>query len=165
LSHRGLLAQQLMDLLQDLLDTFHESPSRPILSHALLRLSRECGLHPTCFPLSTLEKVGEQVAAGAFGDIWKGLVERHYVSVKVMRLFRDSDIKVALKEFGREALIWRQLSHPNLLPFFGLYYIDTRLCLVSPWMENGHLVEFLRRAPEVDRLSLVSVAYQRGEYI
>ncbi|KAJ6460860.1 kinase-like domain-containing protein, partial [Mycena vulgaris] len=126
------------------------------LSQALLRLSRECGLHPTCFPLSGLEKVGEQVAAGAFSDIWKGLVERQWVSVKVMRLFRDSDVKAALKEFAREALLWRQLSHPNLLPFFGLYYLDARLCLVSPWMENGHLVEFLRTDPsDVDRLSLM----------
>lgn len=64
---------------------------------------------------------------------------------------------MAFQEFGREALIWRQLSHPNLLPFYGLYYLDSRLCLVSPWMENGHLLEFLRNAPlDTNRLSLVS---------
>lgn len=91
-----------------------------------------------------------------------------------MRVFRDTDIQDVLKvclirlsiafcyiylqAFGREALIWRQLSHPNLLPFFGLYYVDSRLCLVSPWMENGHLLQFLRHtSTNIDRLSLVSL--------
>jgi serine/threonine protein kinase len=63
---------------------------------------------------------------------------------------------VAFQAYGREALVWRQLSHPNLLPFFGLYFLENRLCLVSPWMENGHIMDFLRDAsPDHDRLALV----------
>jgi serine/threonine protein kinase len=66
---------------------------------------------------------------------------------------------IYIQEFSREALIWRQLSHPNVLPFFGLYYLENRLCLVSPWMENGNMMEFLTNEnPDLtDRLSLVSV--------
>ncbi|KAJ7113531.1 hypothetical protein C8R44DRAFT_796689, partial [Mycena epipterygia] len=72
-----------------------------------------------------------------------------------MRLFEDSDVAVVLKEFGREALIWRQLFHPNLLPFFGLFYLGKRLCLVSPWMENGNILKFLsKESHKIDRLSL-----------
>ncbi|KAJ7043120.1 kinase-like domain-containing protein, partial [Mycena alexandri] len=123
---------------------------------SLLRLSRASGLHPQCFPLLGLEKIGQQVAAGGSGDIWKGLVQGQIVSVKIMRIFQDKDIKAALKEFSREALIWRQLCHPNLLPFFGVYYLDSRLCLVSPWMENGNIVDFLRNEPpNTNRLSLI----------
>ncbi|KAJ7907807.1 hypothetical protein B0H13DRAFT_1618125, partial [Mycena leptocephala] len=48
----------------------------------------------------------------------------------------------------REALIWCQLSHLNLLPFFGLYCLQNRLCLVSPWMENGNLYSFLTESKE-----------------
>ncbi|KAJ7661734.1 kinase-like domain-containing protein, partial [Mycena olivaceomarginata] len=66
-------------------------------------------------------------------------------AVKMMRVFGQSDIDTLLKEFGREALIWRQLSHPNLLPFYGLYYYKERLCLISPWMENGHIRLFLKK--------------------
>ncbi|KAJ6589507.1 kinase-like domain-containing protein [Mycena capillaripes] len=166
LTYRGTLAQQLLDLVQDLLDSFCDSMSRPLFSKALTRLSRVSGLHPTCFTLSRVEKVGLQVAAGSFGDIWKGLVESQSVSLKVMRLFRDSDVKAALKEFGREALIWRQLSHPNLLPFFGLYYLDSRLCLVSPWMENGHLMEFLSNAPaDIKRVDLILDIAMGLEYL
>ncbi|KAJ7895143.1 kinase-like domain-containing protein [Mycena olivaceomarginata] len=154
LACRGSGAQRLLDLVQDLLDSF--AAARPLLSKALIRLSRASGLHPRCFVLSGLEKEGRQVAAGGYGDIWKGRVLGQSVSVKMMRVFRDKDIQDALKAFGREALIWRQLSHPNLLPFFGLYYLESRLCLVSPWMENGHVLEFLKNAPpDTDRLSLI----------
>ncbi|KAJ7278642.1 hypothetical protein C8J57DRAFT_1059452, partial [Mycena rebaudengoi] len=45
----------------------------------------------------------------------------------------------------REALIWRQLSLPNLLPFFGLYYFQQMLYLVSPWKENGHMRAFIKK--------------------
>jgi hypothetical protein len=63
-----------------------------------------------------------------------------------------------IQEFGREALICRQLCHPNVLPFFGVYYFDNRLCLVSPWMEDGHIMKFLaaKKPTTTKRLSLVS---------
>ncbi|KAK7027403.1 hypothetical protein VNI00_015239 [Paramarasmius palmivorus] len=55
-----------------------------------------------------------------------------------------------MKEYLREAIIWRQLRHPNVLPCLGLYYLDDtqqRICLVSPWMENGNLVEYMQARP------------------
>ena len=69
----------------------------------------------------------------------------------------------------QEGIVWRQLNHPNVLPFMGIYYLDTQqrqLCLVSPWMEEGNLVEFLQNTKEpVDRLlrvrlSMVAVLIQ-----
>lgn len=94
------------------------------------------------------------------------------VAVKSIRIFLEEDVETALKvradpkfflyaksfqEFGREALIWRQLSHPNLLPFFGLYTLDGRLSLASPWMENGHLQQYLKGwSRDIDRVSLVN---------
>ncbi|KAJ6487845.1 kinase-like domain-containing protein [Mycena sanguinolenta] len=166
LACRGNRAQELMDLLQDVLDSLAESSARTRLFKALLRLSRASGLHPTCFPLTDLQIMGHQVAAGAFGDIWKGIVREQIVSVKVMRIFRDAEVRVAVEAFGREALIWRQLSHPNLLPFFGLYYLETRLCLVSPWLSNGHVLQFLENAsPDIDRVSLMFDVAMGLEYL
>ncbi|KAJ7847697.1 kinase-like domain-containing protein [Mycena olivaceomarginata] len=101
-------------------------------------------LHPRCFALCGLQKVGQQVTGGGFADIWKGLIHGQSVSVKIMRIFEDSDVETVLKEFSREALIWRQLCHPNV-------------CLVSPWMENGHIVKFLKNKNPSNkaRLSLI----------
>ncbi|KAF7333349.1 Protein kinase domain-containing protein [Mycena venus] len=156
LEHHDTDAQTLLDLLQDFLDLDLFSLAKPVIWKALWRLSRDSGLHPRCFALTGLQKIGQQVAGGGFGDIWKGLVRGQTVSVKIMRIFQPDDVQTLLKEFSREALIWRQLCHPNLLPFFGVYYLDNRLCLVSPWMENGNVMEFLRfDPPHTVRTSLI----------
>ncbi|KAJ7318976.1 hypothetical protein DFH08DRAFT_819419 [Mycena albidolilacea] len=157
---RGTDAQQLLDLLQDLLDLDSFSVLKPFLFKALLRLSRSSGRHPQCLALSGLKTVGQQVTGGGFGDIWKGFVRGQNVCVKIMRIFEDSNVEAVLKyiqEFGREAVIWRQLCHPNLLPFFGIYYLDSRLCLVSPWMEYGNVIRFLtaEKPTNAERLSLI----------
>ncbi|KAF7337084.1 Protein kinase domain-containing protein [Mycena venus] len=158
LAYRATDAQTLLDLFQDFLDLDSFWLVKPMICKALWRLSRASGLHPKCFSLTGLQKVGHQVGAGGYGDIWKGRVGEQSVCVKMMRIFQEADIQAILKDFGREALIWRQLCHPNLLPFFGLYYVDNRLCLVSPWMERGNIMEFLRSdPPDTDRrLSLAS---------
>ncbi|KAF7374851.1 Calcium-transporting ATPase [Mycena sanguinolenta] len=170
LSCRGAVAQQLLDLLQDLLELhdlrFNTLFSKARFSKALLRLSCACGLHPTCFTLDGLEKTGQQVAGGGFGDIWKGFVGGQTVAIKIMRQFADDDVKASLKKLSREALIWRQLSHPNLLPFFGLYMLEHRPCLISPWMENRDLRLFLRTAPPgLDRVSLIADVAMGVEYL
>ncbi|KAJ7688621.1 kinase-like domain-containing protein [Mycena rosella] len=146
LACRGPSAQRLLDLLQDFLDYDSNlaTMTRRRLFKALTRLSRESKLHPRCFTLTGLEQ-GRLVAGGSFADVYKGSLRGQTVAVKMMRAFDESDIDSLLKAFGREALIWRQLYHPNLLPFFGLYYYQTRLCLVSPWMENGHIRAFLKK--------------------
>ncbi|KAJ7636516.1 hypothetical protein FB45DRAFT_906753 [Roridomyces roridus] len=153
-------AQKLLDLFQDLLDyQLLDASIRPVILKALMKLSSKSGRHPRCFALTDLQLEGPQVAAGSFGDVYKGSVHGETVSVKVMRVFLQADVEALLKEFYHEALIWRQLSHPNLLPFFGIYYLEdtkNRLCLVSPWMENGNIVRYLKDyAGDINRLNLV----------
>ncbi|KAJ7050807.1 kinase-like domain-containing protein [Mycena amicta] len=154
---RGMEAQQRLDLLQDLIDLDYFPDDKPLIIQALFRLCRASGRHPQCFALSGLHTVGQQVTGGGFGDIWKGLVHRQSVCVKVMRIFEDSNLDAILKEFGREAAIWGQLCHPNVLPFLGIYYLEKRLCLVSPWMEAGHIMKFITNTEPTmaERLSLI----------
>ncbi|KAJ7936851.1 kinase-like domain-containing protein [Mycena leptocephala] len=144
LARRGASAQQLLDLLQDLLDydSNFATTNRRRLFKALIKLSGDSGLHPRCCMLTGLE-LGEHLAGGSFSDVYKGLHGGQDVAIKMMRVFGKRNTDQVLKEFGREALIWRQLSHPNLLPFVGLYHLQNRLCLVSPWMENGNLQALL----------------------
>ncbi|KAJ7318997.1 kinase-like domain-containing protein [Mycena albidolilacea] len=164
---RGMDAQLLLDFLQDLLDLDTFLVVKPLIFKALLRLSRASGLHPRCLPLSELQKVGELLAGGGFGDICKGLVHGQSVCLKIMRIFKDENIKAALKGFGREALIWRQLCHPNVLPFFGIYYLDNRLCLVSPWMNDEYILKFLaaKNPTNLKRLSFILDVAQGLQYL
>ncbi|KAJ7915382.1 kinase-like domain-containing protein [Mycena leptocephala] len=146
LARRDNSAQQLLDLLQDLLDYGPNlaPTTRRRLFKALIRLSGDSKRHPRCCPLTDLTQ-GEHIGGGSFSDVYKGVLCRQSVAIKRMRVFGNRNIDQVLREFGREALIWRQLSHPNLLPFFGLYYFEKRLCLVSPWMENGDIRTLLRK--------------------
>ncbi|KAK7001925.1 kinase domain-containing protein [Favolaschia claudopus] len=167
LEYRGTEAQEMLDLLQDLLDLELFSVIRPMLFKAMRRLSRASNLYPHSFTLTGLQKVGTQVAGGGYGDIWQGLVGGESVCIKMLRIFQESDIAMAVKEFGAEALIWRQLCHPNVLPFFGLYYIEERLCLISPWMRNGNIMEFLKaNSPDTQkRFSMILDVASGLEYL
>ena len=123
--------------------------------------------------------VGEHaVAAGSFGEVWHGNIQGHSVAVKVLKIYQKSDVEKLLKvsniqqdtitqrnpniiqEFSREVAIWRHLSHPNVLPLYGVYHMDecrSRVCLVSPWLEFGNVVQYLvERSPDADRVNLVS---------
>ncbi|KAJ6553397.1 kinase-like domain-containing protein, partial [Mycena capillaripes] len=126
---------------------------------ALLKLSKNSSRHPQCFTMPDLQLTGP-VAGGGFADIWTSNFHNETVCVKVMRVFETVDVETLSKAFSKEAVIWRQLSHPNLLPFLGIFYqeISTRrrLCLVSPWMGNGNIYNYLGSNPAgINRLTLV----------
>lgn len=62
------------------------------------------------------------------------------------------------KEFSTEIVTWRQLSHPNVLAFHGVWHPNnnrSRVSLISPWMENGNLVQYLKRTSSPDHVGLV----------
>lgn len=66
--------------------------------------------------------------------------------------------------FLREAVLWGQLSHPNVVSFLGIYRLGDqrdRIGLVSPWMENGNLDEYLVKNPKADCHILVSYAVSK----
>ena len=61
-----------------------------------------------------------------------------------------------MKRSAREAETWRKLDHPNILPFLDVLKRSDYIYLVSPFIENGSLMEFIQRHPDVDRARLVS---------
>ncbi|KAK0468757.1 kinase-like domain-containing protein, partial [Armillaria novae-zelandiae] len=66
------------------------------------------------------------------------------------------------KKFCREALVWRNVKHPNVLPFLGVNkeLFAPSLCLICPWMDNGNIMSFLCHHPHFDRLkSITDVAH------
>ncbi|KAJ8088413.1 Receptor-interacting serine/threonine-protein kinase 1 [Marasmius tenuissimus] len=154
LEARGDEAQQCLDALQVLAET-PETNRDPRLRSSILRmmlhLSKRSGLCPNCLNIKNVKKVGEHpVGGGGFGDVWKGKIDNEVVCLKMVKVYQMSDVQKLVKEYMREAIVWQQLHHPNLLPFMGLYYLDKaqeQLCLVSPWMDRGNLVRYLKDTP------------------
>jgi serine/threonine protein kinase len=62
-----------------------------------------------------------------------------------------------------EALVWRELKHPNVLEFLGVSS-KTHLgfvSLVSPWMDSGTLTDYISVHADADRLWLVCASRTR----
>ncbi|KAF9260210.1 kinase-like protein, partial [Marasmius fiardii PR-910] len=100
-------------------------------------------------------------AVGGYSDIHKGIFQTKSVCLKVLKMYvEDNEEKrnQSLYEFYKETLLWTQLNHPNLLPFFGVNTVlfPGRLALVAPWMVNGQITKFLEMNPNHDRLKVIS---------
>jgi len=148
-------------------------PRNDILG-ALLRLSKFSKLYPECLTITDLERDVDVLDSGRFGDIYKGRSRNQDICLKVIKVNQKTQIKHLLKvspfgafnnrkcltsqAFLKEALLWGHLSHPNILPFYGIYRLEDthgRISFVSPWMENGNVTEYLKRHPLANRLLLV----------
>ncbi|KAK1223480.1 hypothetical protein PQX77_013638 [Marasmius sp. AFHP31] len=153
LEARGDEAQQFLDALHVLAGSPDvDSRLRSSILRLMLRLSERSGLCPNCLNINNVKKIGEYpIDGGGFGDVWKGMIDDQLVCLKVAKVYLVSDMQKLIKECMREAIVWQQLRHPNLLPFLGMYYLDgarQQLCLVSPWMDRGNLARYLNSTPK-----------------
>ncbi|KAG8792006.1 hypothetical protein FRC12_007533 [Ceratobasidium sp. 428] len=55
---------------------------------------------------------------------------------------------------AREAYVWSQCQHPNVLRLIGLSAAYKEIILVSPWMDHGNVRDYVTRQPGVDRFNL-----------
>ncbi|KAK0447534.1 kinase-like domain-containing protein [Armillaria borealis] len=122
-----------------------------------MRIVKSRSILPTSFICTEVKIVGpEPFQANEFTDIWKGETRGGLVCIKTLRLNVRARAKSGLVQtLCQEALVWRNLKHPNILPFLGvnLQLRAPNICLVSPWMKNGNINEFLSRNPDRDRVS------------
>ena len=51
--------------------------------------------------------------------------------------------------------MWKTLHHPNVLPLIGVTMTENKLVMVSEWMENGNINEFVKAYPNANRPELV----------
>ncbi|CAE6487097.1 unnamed protein product [Rhizoctonia solani] len=97
------------------------------------------------------------VSGGGFGDIWKGqLYSGANVAIKCWRTnaLEQCDYKT-LKRAARELYYWSRLDHPNIHRLQGvILFRDRYLGMVSEWMDNGSLHDYLRKSPNADRHQL-----------
>jgi serine/threonine protein kinase len=63
-----------------------------------------------------------------------------------------------------ELVLAAHAIHPHIVPFYGAYISDEtspRICIVSPWMDDGNLKIYLNQNPAASRIHLVSVLVVR----
>jgi serine/threonine protein kinase len=52
-------------------------------------------------------------------------------------------------------MTWKSLRHPNVLPLMGVIMRGKHFAMVSEWMTNGSINEFIKVNRDVDRFELV----------
>jgi len=55
---------------------------------------------------------------------------------------------------------WYGLRHQNVLPLLGVTMEEKLFVMVSDWMENGNINEFVKRRVDADRLGLVCPSFK-----
>ncbi|KAF9033967.1 kinase-like protein [Hymenopellis radicata] len=171
------VAPIVMDVLQAELDQA-EAPDdyRSTCLRCLRVLGRRYDLVPTSFFCRNVKREGDHpIWGGGFADIWKGSMAvddtanfSKVVCLKVLRFFITGDQRQELlKDCCREALVWRQLRHPNVLGFLGVNadLFTPSFCLISPWMANGNIMAFLQMHPEHNRAHSVLEIVEGVEYL
>lgn len=73
------------------------------------------------------------------------------VALKFPRMILKS-----IKLLKRELATWKMLHHPNVLPLLGHSDDDdSQPVLVSPWIKNGSMLNFLNVNPDANRIPLI----------
>ncbi|KAF5329648.1 hypothetical protein D9619_008927 [Psilocybe cf. subviscida] len=89
---------------------------------------------------------GKRIGMGLHSEVYKGTWKGKAVAIKQLSPVTPYDL------FIREIKVWKALSHPNVLKLFGASSATTNppWFFVSPYMENGTLVRFLKRLSQAD---------------
>ncbi|KZT57508.1 kinase-like protein [Calocera cornea HHB12733] len=80
------------------------------------------------------------------GFLYQGNQTPLRVALKSSRFFGVTSSQQR-HSIAREVLVSLRSQHPNILPFLGSVYlpVSNGVCLVSPWMDNGHVLDYVVR--------------------
>ena len=57
-------------------------------------------------------------------------------------------------------MTWKGLRHPNVLMLLGVAMTENRFVMISEWMVNGSINEFVKAHADADRLKLVCLPFE-----
>ncbi|KAF9642184.1 kinase-like protein [Thelephora ganbajun] len=105
---------------------------------------------PPCYNRSDIPRY-----RGGYADVWKGEHQGRLVAAKVLRVYSTSDLDKIRRRFCKEVMTWKTLNHPNVLPLLGATIDDNQFVMVSEWMTNGNINEFIKAHNDVNRFELL----------
>ncbi|KAG9022467.1 hypothetical protein FS837_006340 [Tulasnella sp. UAMH 9824] len=123
-------------------------------------------------PESTFSKKFESTVL--IDDIGLGITWISSMPVKKLGEWPSKDQELAQQgmttwlfesRFEREAATWRNLRHPHILKFLGTFRRDGHIYLVSPFINNGTLVEYLSLRPHTNRIRLLCGTADAVQYL
>ncbi|TDL20568.1 kinase-like protein [Rickenella mellea] len=138
--------QQFMTVLQMLIG--RDDSRRRLFERFVRTLVTHTGTFPEDLFVAGAKRVGKNPhSGGGFADVWRGESRGRPVAMKVLRIYQcsKSQLETVHRNFCAEAMLWQQLRHKNILPFYGVCKDEfaPMLAMISPWMGNGTLTTHL----------------------
>ncbi|KAG2152023.1 kinase-like domain-containing protein [Suillus cothurnatus] len=107
-----------------------------------------------------VRRIGQYAVKGTgSADIWEGYyLNEEKVAIKILRAVHCEP--QTLRRFKREVDIWKRVWEADrgehILPFYGFCQNDGPFpYVVSPWMVNGTVDEYIKKYPTVDHYALI----------
>lgn len=100
-----------------------------------------------------LLKIGEKVASGSCGDLYRGIYLGQDVAVKILR--SEHLTEASEDEFAQEVAILKEVQHENVVRFIGACTKSPDLCIVTEYMPGGSLYNYLHKNKRTLKLSEV----------
>ncbi|KAG9041430.1 hypothetical protein FS837_012277 [Tulasnella sp. UAMH 9824] len=93
--------------------------------------------------------------SGGFADVYKA----SHPELGVLALKRPRGAcnpgSREYRHLEKEVAIWKGLIHTNVLQFIGIYEKGTVVYIVSPFLHNGTVPQYLSKNPDADRASFI----------
>ncbi|KAG8999648.1 hypothetical protein FRB94_003863 [Tulasnella sp. JGI-2019a] len=123
----------------------------------------DSGALPSRDMINEVEKSGSRpFHSGPSFDLWKGTWLDQYVVV--LKVYREKEpgegaSHEIVVRTNRQTDLWRTLSHPNVLPLYGICHLEAGpnppVYFVSPWLPNRDAMQYLLNNPAANRLHLI----------
>ncbi|EMD32003.1 hypothetical protein CERSUDRAFT_127140 [Gelatoporia subvermispora B] len=115
--------------------------------NSLRRLCADNLIYPQAFAISPqlLQKSSDEMdACGASSRVFRGILRgKGRVAIKTMLTAREArSAQSTMKNFYKEAVIWKHLQHRNIAKFHGVT-ASSSFSLISEWMPLGTVRDFL----------------------
>ncbi|KAL3311153.1 hypothetical protein Ciccas_010269, partial [Cichlidogyrus casuarinus] len=85
-----------------------------------------------------------KLGSGQYGVVYEALWTKHNVTVAVKTVKEEVTVR---EEFLEEARLMKNLKHPNLVQLLGLCTREPPYYIITEFMCNGNLLDYLRNQP------------------
>ncbi|KAF8597277.1 kinase-like protein [Ceratobasidium sp. AG-I] len=105
------------------------------------------------------------VANGGLADVYTAtLGDGSVVAIKRMRSTCVVEGK-ATKRTAQELHTWSKIQHRNILKLLGLAVFGDKLAMISPWMKNGNVMQYMKNNPSLNKYALCAQVVDVVSYL
>ncbi|KZT34302.1 kinase-like protein [Sistotremastrum suecicum HHB10207 ss-3] len=113
---------------------------------------------PSDFEVPSIDdRSSKPILSGRFADIWGADRQGRALALKIPRSEVPEEEHDVLRRFYHEVFLTRYLKHSHIVEFIGITrQYAPQVGIVSPWMVNGMVLDFVADRPMVNRTALVA---------